>query len=703
DAEAAVLRANIESSRNSVLRIEEELKQQSGRLAEIREEMAKGEERLFSLEEEKQALDEKQKQAENVLAGCRMKLGSREEMLQQQTAALNAAEVDQNSISARIRILTDMQRDYEGYSKAVRTVMKESDRGTLRAVHGPVSGLLRTESDLALAIETALGSAGQNIVVDTQNDARTAIELLQRQDAGRATFLPLDTIRGSRMAEVDDLGAVGIASDLVDYDPQYEQIVLNLLGRTLITERLSDAIRISRKNGNKLRIVSMDGQMIHAGGSMTGGSSVRGSGILSRASELEKLQKDLERAKRKVQNAVELLENTRRASEKMRYDLQMAQEDQAELSRQEAALNAERNTTENARRQFQILLAALDGDSEQRRSGIAAAERQADSFQERLQEKLSEREEITREADKEKETIQRISSEKLELEGRRTRTDKQTQQLNADINDLERRVSRAEQKKVTADMEEKQIIDKLWDNYELSYSAAEQVRQPVENLQKANREIGDLRRQMSALGNPNLGAIEEFERVNTRYEFLTGQRDDVQKAKTELLGIIRDITTEMESIFVERFHEIDVCFRDTFRDLFGGGKAALSLEDESRVLDCGIEIHVQPPGKAVSIISLLSGGEKAFVAIALYFAILKVRPTPFCVMDEIEAALDEENVNRYADYLRRYSGKTQFLIITHRRGTMEGADMLYGVTMQEKGVSSVLSLDLEAAKKTLEE
>ncbi|MCR5088289.1 MAG: AAA family ATPase [Oscillospiraceae bacterium] len=703
DAEVAVLRANIESSRSSVLRIEEELEQQRGRLSEIREEMAKGEERLRSLEEEKRVLAGKQKQAENVLAGCRMKLGSREEMLQQQTTALNAAEVDQNSIAARIRILTDMQRDYEGYSKAVRTVMKEAGRGTLRAIHGPVSGLLRTESDLALAIETALGSAGQNIVVDTQNDARAAIELLQRQDAGRATFLPLDTIRGSRMAEVDDPGAVGIASDLVSYDPQYEQIVLNLLGRTLIAERLSDAIRISGKNGNKLRIVSMDGQMIHAGGSMTGGSSVRGSGILSRASELEKLQKDLERAKKKVQSAGALLENTRRASEKISYELQMAQEDQAELSRQEAALNAERNTTENARRQFQILLAALDGDSEQRRSGIAAAERQVESFQERLQEKLNEREEIQSEADKEKETIQRISSEKLELDGRRTRTDKQTQQLNADINELERRVSRAEQKKVTADMEEKQIIDKLWDNYELSYSTAEQVRQPVENLQKANREIGDLRRRMNALGTPNLGAIEEYERVNTRYEFLAGQRDDVQKAKTELVGIIRDITSEMESIFVERFHEIDACFRETFRDLFGGGKAALSLEDESRVLDCGIEIHVQPPGKAVSIISLLSGGEKAFVAIALYFAILRVRPTPFCVMDEIEAALDEENVNRYADYLRRYSDKTQFLIITHRRGTMEGADMLYGVTMQEKGVSSVLSLDLEAAKKTLEE
>ena len=225
----------------------------------------------------------------------------------------------------------------------------------------------------------------------------------------------------------------------------------------------------------------------------------------------------------------------------------------------------------------------------------------------------------------------------------------------------------------------------------------------MENLQKANREITDLRRQMNALGTPNLGAIEEYERVNTRYVFLTEQRDDVEKAKGELTGVIRDITQSMESIFREQFTQIDQRFRETFQDLFGGGKAALVLEDENDVLNCGIDIRVQPPGKAVSTISLLSGGEKAFVAIALYFAILKVRPTPFCVMDEIEAALDEENVSRYAQYMRQFAKKTQFLIITHRRGTMEEADMLYGVTMQEKGVSVVLSLDLEAARKTIEE
>ena len=661
EAEAAVLNANIESSIENVQRIQKDLEQQRSRVEEIRAEIRHGQDRIREIEEEKQNLSGQIQAAENVLKGCQMKLSSRETMLKQQTEQFNAATVELNSADARIRILTDMQRDYEGYSKAVRTVMREANRGTLRAIHGPVSGLIRTDAEVALAIETALGSAGQNIVVDTQNDARMAIEMLQRQDAGRATFLPLDTIRGSRLQEM------------------------------------------SKTSGNRLRIVTLDGQMIHSGGSMTGGSSIRSSGILSRASELEQLKQEQERLRRKQKNAQELLDNTRRATEKLQYELSMAQEDQNRLLQNVAALDAERRSVESSTQQFTVLLNAIDGDSDARRNTIAAAERQTESFRERLQEKLEQKKLIQADVDREKSEIRRISDEKLELEGKRTKTDKLAQQLNADINDLERRVSRAEQKKVTADLEEKQIIDKLWDSYELSHTAAQTLRQPVENLQKANKEITDLRRQMNALGTPNLGAIEEYERVNTRYEFLKEQRDDVEKAKAELVGVIRDITRDMESLFVERFRRIDECFRDTFQDLFGGGKAALVLEDENDVLNCGIDIRVQPPGKAVSTISLLSGGEKAFVAIALYFAILKVRPTPFCVMDEIEAALDEENVSRYAQYMRRFADKTQFLVITHRRGTMEEADMLYGVTMQEKGVSTVLSLDLEAAKKTIEE
>ena len=705
EAEAAVLNANIESSIENARRILEDLEQQSSRVREIETEITGGEARLKEIERAKAALQGKRQSAENVRKGCRMKLDSREGMLAGETDRLRSLEQECGALETRIRILTDMQRDYEGYSKAVRTVMREHEHETLRGIHGPVSGLLRTDRETALAVETALGAAGQNIIVDTQQDARLAIEMLQRRDAGRATFLPLDTIRGSRMhdAPESDPGFVGIASDLVESDPKYDQIVLNLLGRTVIAERLTDAIRMSKKSGNRLRIVTLDGQMIHSGGSMTGGSNVQGSGILSRASELDELRQKIGDARKKQETQQQQVSALQHTIEKLRYELQMAQEDLTALDRDEAALEAEKHSVESSTGQFRVLLDAINGDSENRRRTVAAAEQQTESFRERLLEKQKQRDGIQQEVDAEKAAIRRISDEKLELEGKRTRADKQAQQLNADINDLERRVSRAEQKKLSADLEEKQIIDKLWDNYELSHSAAEALRQPVASLQKANREILDLRRQMNELGTPNLGAIDEYERVRTRYEFLTGQRDDIETAKGELKSIIRDIARDMEAIFREQLDAIDQSFRVTFCELFGGGKAAIVPEDPEHILDCGIDIRVQPPGKAVSTISLLSGGEKAFVAIALYFAILKVRPTPFCVMDEIEAALDEENVNRTALYTRRFSDKTQFLIITHRRGTMENADVLFGVTMQEKGVSTVLSLDLEEAKKTIEE
>ena len=289
----------------------------------------------------------------------------------------------------------------------------------------------------------------------------------------------------------------------------------------------------------------------------------------------------------------------------------------------------------------------------------------------------------------------------MDLEGKRNQTDRSVQDSNKELLNLERSVAKLEQKKIAADMEEKQLLDKLWDNYELSYTSAQEIRQPLDSLQKTNKEIAELRRQLGALGTPNLGAIEEYERVSERYNFLTSQRDDIDKSKKELLVIINDITSEMVTVFIDKFNQINKAFQETFLELFGGGKAALVLEDEDNVLDCGIEIQVQPPGKALSSLSLLSGGEMAFVAIALYFAIIKVRPTPFCVMDEIEAALDESNVLRYADYMRKYSQHTQFIVITHRRGTMENTDFLYGVTMQEKGVSKVLALSMEETEKTI--
>ena len=705
DSAAAVLRANVKSSTESMQRMLNDIAQQESRVAEIRGRMDEGEKRIAQIGQELKALEEQTKQNNNVLDGCRMKLKSREDIANQLSEKVTQLAVDGRSMDSRIHMLTEMEKDYEGYSKAVKTVMREAERGTLRGIHGPVANLVKADEECALAIETALGAAAQNIVTDTQNDGRSAIELLKRRDAGRATFLPVDTIRGSVMrdAPVNDPGVVGVAYDLVQFDPRYKDIFASLLGRTVIAETLGDAVRMSKANGNRLRIVTLDGQLINAGGSMTGGSSARGSGILSRANELEKLKKQRVKIAENEKNVSADLERARANLSGIRYQLDMALEDQTELKSKVSSLEAESRATENSVKQLKVLLDSLSGDSEKRHRAVENAEREIEKLKESLAEKEKHLEEINGRISGIKREIAEISANKLELEKKRTRAEKDAQQRNADIIDLERRAARTEQKKLASEMEEKQILDKLWDNYELSHSAAEELRRPVENLQKANREMGELRRQISSLGNPNLGAIDEYERVNTRYEFLTGQRDDVDKAKTELVDIIKDITGEMKEVFLRQFKAIDESFRQTFLELFGGGKAALVLEDEDNVLECGIEIKVQPPGKALSNISLLSGGEMAFVAIALYFAILKVRPTPFCVMDEIEAALDEANVTRYAQYMRRMSDKTQFLVITHRRGTMEEADMLYGVTMQEKGVSTVIELDLESAQKTIEE
>ena len=705
ESAAAVLRANAESSRRSMERMQSDIAEQESRAAEIRARMDEGARRIAEIKARLETLYAENTKNGNVLDGYRMKIKSREDALAAVSDKATKLAVDARSMDSRINMLTEMEKDFDGFSRAVKTVMRESARGSIRGVHGPVANLVKADDECALAIETVLGAAAQNIVIDTQNDGRSAIEMLKRMDAGRATFLPIDTIRGSVMtdAPVRDPGFVGVAFDLVKFDESYRQIFANLLGRTVVAETLADAVRISKANGNRLRIVTLDGQLINAGGSMTGGSSAKGSGILSRANELETLKKKRVKLAESEKSCAAELERAKTNLASVRYQYDMALEEQSSLRSDISSLEAENRATAASGEQLRLLLDGISGDSETRKNAVSAAERQIESFNARIAEKEAERGTFAAEIKSIKDEISRIGLSKLELEGKRTKAEKDAQQRNAEINELERLTARIEQKKLASDMEEKQIMDKLWDNYELGHTAANAIRQPVQNIQKANRAIAELRKEISSLGTPNIGAIDEYERVNSRYEFLAGQRDDVEKAKTELVDIIRDITAEMKAVFVERFNEIDESFRQTFLELFGGGKAALVLEDEKDVLNCGIDIKVQPPGKAVSTISLLSGGEMAFVAIALYFAILKVRPTPFCVMDEIEAALDEANVERFAAYMRRMSDRTQFLVITHRRGTMEEADMLYGVTMQEKGVSAVIELDLENAQKTIEE
>ena len=705
EAEAAVLRNSIENSRQSAERMRGELSEQTERAEGIARQIDEHRARMDEIDAREKALEADAASARNVMDGRRLRIENRERESAELNDALTKQIVELRSADSRIAMLSEMEKEYEGFAGAVKAVMREARRGTLRGVHGTVAELVRADERCTLAIETALGAAIQNVVVDTQDDGRRAIELLKRRDAGRATFLPLDVIRGGRLERVpsEDEGCLGLAVELVSFDERYTNIFENLLGRTLVAETLSDAVAISRKNGGRVRIVTLDGQLIHSGGSMTGGSAAKNAGILSRRAELERLQAGRGRLAKRRDELAARAEESKRELASARYELDVAAGELQNIINELASLKAERRTTENAAAQLELLRRGISGDSETRAKALADMEAGAESAMRELSERERKIAELREGAAKIKEDIAAATRKKLEVEGERTKTDRAVQEKNNALLDMERACARFEQKKLSAEMEEKQLLDKLWDGYELSHSAAQAVRRPVESAAKSNRRIAELKKEMSALGTPNLGAIDEYARVSERYEFLASQRDDVEKAKGELLGIISDITGEMRSIFTREFTAINESFGETFTELFGGGKAELTLEPGEDVLSCDIDIKVQPPGKALTTLSLLSGGETAFVAIALYFAIIKVRPTPFCVMDEIEAALDEANVIRFAEHMRQISGRTQFIVITHRRGTMEEADFLYGVTMQEKGVSKVIELDLEEAEKHTEE
>ena len=744
------------------------------------------------------ALEEAQEEADavrNIISGHTLKMEGRvkrEETARQKSIDLT---MEKNNLDSRIHLLSEMEKEYEGFNKAVRLIMQAAEKNTLRGVHGPVANLMTTDKRYAVAIEIALGAGMQNVVVDREEDAKSAINFLKQRDGGRATFLPLTAIRGDVLREAGverEYGYVGVASQLVQFDQRYTEIFNNLLGRTVVVEDMDCGIAIARKYGNRFRIVTLDGQVLNRGGSMTGGSVSRSAGILSRANELKELTARREALTEKLDAALREADEAKRDLNAAQYELDVAREQQrgaedavlrltgekkqydmlleslraresdiaaelesitartAELKKAAAAreeeikkheaeaarcraeseeklagqnelqrdsahlgdeiaarkstlagFTAERETTERALGDLETLAQQMRGDEDGRRALIEDYRAKIKAAEEEIAQHDAVTASLRADAEKRRAELAELAEAKLTLEGERSANDRRYRECNELLSQTQAAAGRLEQKRVTAAMEEKQILDKLWESYELSHSAAQEQRIELESVPKASRRINELKREINGLGNVNVGAIEEFDRVNTRYTYLTGQRDDVEKAKEELLGVIENITSEMTVIFKEQFALIRESFQETFLELFGGGKATLELEDENAVLDCGIEIKVQPPGKALKTLSLLSGGEKAFVAIALYFAILKVHPTPFCVMDEIEAALDEPNVIRVAHYMRRICDKTQFIVITHRRGTMEAADVLYGVTMQERGVSKVLTINMNDMAKEL--
>jgi len=801
-ARESELTADLAGREADVRGIESSLQENEERARQLDEDLRSGDSRreqaqqeLDSCRKELRKAQEDVTAANNTIAGYTLRQTTRGKRRDELTGQLRELTAKLDSVQAKTRVFRAMERDYESYQKSVRMVMQEAQRGSLRNIHGPVSRLIRTEDSYTVAIEIALGGAMQQIVVGNEQDGKAAISYLKRTGGGRATFLPLSVIQGKTLQEKgleSCKGFVGIASDLVTSEKTYRGIVENLLGRTVIAENIDAAIAMAGRYGNRFKIVTLDGQVVNPGGSMTGGSVNKEAGILSRANELEKLTKqenellekvktvetDLQEAQRaadqvefqlkaaadqlrQAEDAVLLLQgrekqheillqaiceavesarrerdalSSREKNDRERYAAQQAKiqvyteeltrlrssiatlegsqseaeeasakitEQMTRLKTEEAALEAESVTAQAHIRDLQQLRAAMEGDREQKLALIASIRLDTGRLQDQIAQLLQSQQENNADVEAMRQARNKAMEQRLQTEAEKTLSERQTQEKNKDILNMERACALLENKKETTAIEERNTIDKLWDTYGLTPSTAEEKRGQIESVAAGNRRIAELKRKISGLGTPNLGAIEEYARVNERYTYLTGQRDDVLNAKKDLEGIIRGITQEMTAIFVTEFAKINEYFGVVFEEMFGGGKGQLVLENPEQPLSCGIEIRVQPPGKQLKTITLLSGGEKAFVAIALYFAILKVRPTPFCMLDEIDAALDDRNVERFASYLHNLSKKTQFIVITHRRGTMEASDVLYGVTMQEQGISKLLRLDLNQMEEQL--
>ena len=739
----------------------------------------------------REMLTENEKQLANVRSGLELKLKNRKAALDEADTAEQRLGRELDAARQRLSVLRELEKNMDGYQNSVKAVMRAAGARRLRGIIGPVSAILKVEPGGEVAVETALGAALQNIVVENEAAAKAAIALLRSDNAGRATFLPLDTVQpGVFRGRLS--GTARLASSLVQADARYDNIVSNLLGRIIVVEDINEASRVARDNGFRSRVVTLDGQVINAGGSFTGGSVQRSAGLFTRKQEMEelriraaKLQKDCLAAQEKTDQCKEQVdalqaELTATASEQITAANDRVRAE-AEQKRLEAAA-AQLETARNARRQEIDTLQAALADSRAKAEDAAKLQAELtakidrrtaemsriaegdDSFltrQNALAQDLSAKrlEQVTRQKDAElaysqiaalEQRARDAAARRTSLEEsvaalaarsdacraeiadiRQTRADSQTTiaQKEAEIREatqkrlarqqaetetlarartaadsreeMSREMARLAERKAAAESEYDQTVAKLWDEYQLSVSQAEALCVEFDSLPALRAQVADLRGKIRALGSVNVSAIEEYKEVKARYDALVTQVTDVEESRNELSRMISKLSAQMREIFTDSFRAINENFGRVFAELFGGGEASLMLEDESDVLSSGIGIRVAPPGKVIKNLEALSGGEQALVAISIYFAILAVNPAPFCILDEIEAALDDANVVRFAQYLRRVSDKTQFIVITHRRGTMEAANVLYGVTMQEDGVSKLLKLDLEQVDATL--
>ncbi len=732
--------------------------------------------------------------ATNSINGYKLRAEKREEKYNAQKAEVESKRIEVESKAEKILMLEELEKNMDGYQGSVKTVVQESKRGTLRGVHGPLSKIINVDDKYTVAIETALGNNLQNIVVDNDADAKKAVKFLKDTNGGRATFLPISAIKHKPLEEkgLDDcFGYIDIASNLVKSDKKYEEIVKNQLCRTVVVEDLDAAVTMGKKYSHRFKIVTLDGQVINAGGSITGGSKVKQAGMLARSGNIDALKKTLESDKKKL---LELEENFKQTSEelsKANAELEASESDlitaNEEKVRAESALRlvesqlqtvldalsdleeeqnnsklriaefdklinaAEKEETEltDKAKEIEEEIAALTGSKEDLRAkreemaekskaleleemalskdaqatrdiiaGLKETNESSTSKEDSLKAEIKVFEDLNESATKEIEDlklqVQTIKDTNISSEQRIADLTEERQKAEADSSGLRQleRDKTSERERLSSDLarlseqkanmlrEYEETENKLYEEYQLTRREASEISEPAEDPKQTKLDLTEIKNKIKALGSVNVGAIEEYKEVSERYEFMSTQISDIEVSKAELIKLIEELTSNMALQFREQFARINKAFGETFVELFDGGKAELMLENELDVLESPIEIKVQPPGKNVQNIDLLSGGEKGLSAIALLFAILKVTPAPFCIFDEVEAALDDVNVTRYAQYVRRMTHNTQFILITHRRGTMEESDILYGVTMQEEGVSKLLELKTaEMAKK----
>ena len=773
--------ASLEELNSQLAASEERIDNQEGLLEEYRS-------KRRSLSAQLDALAEEKQETENKVGGYSRLFAGKKEKLDGAKDEYEKIRREYEQKRSRHEILSDVEKNMEGYNNSVKAVITAARRGQLGDIYGTVADIIHVEKKYSVAIEVALGAALQNIIVKNEETAKRCIRHLKDTGGGRATFLPLTSIKGNPLS-VNGLekeeGFEGIGSDLVQCDEQYKEIIRYNLGRTAIVEDIDTATVIAKKYGYKFRIITLDGQIINAGGSFTGGSLSNKSGIISRKQELDELEKQLEKLADTMELSKGSFSELQAETDKMSIEIEGYKEQLTKLQQDEVRLTAEiagvkeliaqcEEQQDNAETVLNRHRAQIKGQEQalqKAQNDLAEADKSIEALAEELKEagatlensaakrqEISDKisalniEKLTGQKDIEnlngkissvEESKKNIGEGNIRLEGEiaelaakseRLKTDIETkrqeiEKLNstfsqgrADIEQavaegerLERRISEiakeirekiedkekfsnalvvAKEKKEAAQKECDKIKSGLWEKYELAPTEAYSLAQELPDVNAAKAQLADIRRRLSALGNVNYASIEEFDEVSARYKELAGQLEDVEKSKRELERLIANLTADIKARFLASFNDINEHFQRIFVEVFGGGSAHLELTDPDDVLNSGIEIFAAPPGKLIKNLISLSGGEQTMVAITIYFAILLHRPTPFCMLDEVDAALDEVNVVKYITYLKRFSKQTQLMVITHRRGTIEGCDVLYGVFMQEKGVSRLLKQEI---------